>query len=148
TRAWVNSDPVLLERILSNLVSNAIRYTQHGGVVVGARRRENRIALEGGGSGGGIGPSERERIFEEVYQVGNPERHSSKGTGLGLSITRRLANLLGHGLQVDSRPGLGSRFSVELPRATAESPSMPAPHAFVPGEPAPLLAGAQVAVID
>ena len=148
TRAWVDSDPVLLERILANLVSNAIRYTPHGGVVVGARRRGNRIALEVWDSGVGIGPSERERIFEEFYQIGNLERHSSKGMGLGLSITRRLANLLGHGLRVDSRPGLGSRFTVELPRAAAESPSAPAPLAFAPSEQPPLLAGAQVAVID
>jgi len=148
TRAWVDSDLVLLERILSNLVSNAIRYTARGGIVVGARPRGDSIALEVWDSGVGIAPAERERIFEEFYQIGNVERHSSKGMGLGLAITRRLATLLGHELRVDSRPGLGSRFAIELPRAAPESSSATAPLAIASGEHPLLLAGAQVAVID
>jgi signal transduction histidine kinase/CheY-like chemotaxis protein len=148
TRTWVDSDPVLLERILVNLVSNAIRYTTRGGVVVGARRRGQRIALEVWDSGVGIAPAERERIFEEFYQVGNVERHSSKGMGLGLAITRRLATLLGHGLRIDSHPGLGSRFAIELPRAAAELAREPASIAIATGQHSPLLAGAQIAVID
>ena len=148
TRAWVDSDPLLLERILSNLVSNAIRYTARGGIVVAARPRGDSIVLEVWDSGVGIAPAERERIFEEFYQVGNVERHSSKGMGLGLAITRRLATLLGHGLRVDSRPGLGSRFAIELPRVAPKSSSAPAPLDIASGEHPPLLAGAQVAVID
>jgi signal transduction histidine kinase/CheY-like chemotaxis protein len=144
TRVWIESDPVLLERIVANLVSNAIRYTTRGGVVVGVRRRGKRVALEVWDSGVGIAEAERERIFEEFYQVGNVERHSSKGNGLGLAITRRLARLLGHALQLASRPGQGSRFTVELPRARAATISRPP----APGAPQRTLAGARVAVID
>ncbi|HVP87720.1 MAG TPA: ATP-binding protein [Casimicrobiaceae bacterium] len=148
TRARVDSDPVLLERIVANLVSNAIRYTTGGGVIVGARPRGSRVSLEVWDSGVGIAAAERERIFEEFYQIGNVERHSSKGMGLGLAITRRLAALLGHVLRVDSRPEIGSRFAVELPRAEPEQ-RRPASQASVRQEAhRAALAGALVAVID
>ena len=147
TRAWVDSDPVLLERILANLVSNAVRYTMRGGVLVGARRRSARLVLEVRDSGVGIAAPERERIFEEFYQIGNPECHGGKGMGLGLAIIRRLATLLEHPLHVDSEPGKGSRFSVEVPRATpAASAGEPAPAGS--RSPPTTLASAHVAVID
>jgi signal transduction histidine kinase len=148
TRAWVESDPVLLERIVANLVSNAIRYTTRGGVIVGARPRGDRLSLEVWDSGIGIAPAERERIFEEFYQIGNIERHSSKGMGLGLAITRRLATLLDHALRVDSRPGVGSRFAVELRRAAVESVSATTQTSTATVESVRALAGAQIAVID
>jgi signal transduction histidine kinase len=148
TRAWVHSDPVLLERIVANLASNAIRYTARGGIVIGARRRGGQIRLEVWDSGIGIAETERERIFEEFYQAGDAERHSSKGMGLGLAITRRLARLLEHPLHVDSQPSRGSRFAVELPRCApdhAEAATLPA----VPAAGyASALAGALVAVVD
>ena len=148
TRMWVDSDPMLLERILANLASNAIRYTAHGGVVIGARRRGERIALELWDSGVGIPDAERERIFDEFYQVGNVERHSAKGMGLGLAIVRRLATLLEHPLRLDSRPGCGSRFVIEVPRAPpANVASAPAVSAAASNG-SRLLAGMQVAVID
>jgi CheY-like chemotaxis protein len=144
---WVESDPLLLERILSNLAANAIRYTTRGGGVIGARRRGGRIAIEVWDSGIGIADDERERIFEEFYQVGNVERHSARGMGLGLSIVRRLATLLEHSLRLDSRLGRGSRFVVEVPRApSSEIDLAPATSSAAPGS-APL-AGVQVAVID
>ena len=147
TRMWAESDPLLLERIVSNLASNAIRYTARGGVVIGARRRGRRVAIELWDSGIGIAEGERERIFEEFYQVGNVERHSARGMGLGLSIVRRLALLLEHPLRLDSRPGRGSRFVIEVPRAaTREMAATPIPPGAAPGS-LPL-AGVQVAVID
>src|SRR5215468_4913288 len=90
TRLWTDSDPVLLQRILSNLASNAIRYTSRGGVVIGVRRNGQSIALQVWDSGVGIAAPDQDRIFDEFYQVNNVERHSSKGMGLGLAITRRL----------------------------------------------------------
>ena len=117
TRAWVRSDPVLVERILRNLISNAIRYTARGGVLAGVRRRGTALALEVWDSGVGIPESERERIFEEFYQLGNHGRSSRKGLGLGLAIIQRLCTLLGYRVRVDSRPGRGSVFRFEVPAA-------------------------------
>ncbi len=115
----LRSDPLLVERILRNLITNALRYTPTGGVLVAARRRGRRVLLQVWDTGVGIAPQERERIFEEFYQVANAERNSRKGLGLGLSIVRRLAQLLDAPLQVRSEPGRGSCFAVTLPRATA-----------------------------
>jgi CheY-like chemotaxis protein len=144
----VDSDPILLERIVANLVSNAIRYTTCGGVIVGARPRGSLVSLEVWDSGVGIAEAERENIFEEFYQIGNVERHSSKGMGLGLAITRRLAALLGHVLRVDSRPGIGSRFAIELPRAEPEPGATTSQASVTREEHRAPLAGALVAVID
>src|SRR3982074_2956342 len=96
TRTWIDSDPVLFERILANLVSNAVRYTANGGVVVGTRRRSRCAVIEVWDSGIGLPARERDHIFEEFYQVGHSARQSSKGMGLGLAIVRRLAMLLDH----------------------------------------------------
>jgi len=114
TSAVVYSDPALLERIVRNLVANALRYTESGSVVVGARRRGGRIAVEVWDSGIGIAPGEREQIFEEFYQIGNPERDRTRGLGLGLAIVRRLSVLMGHDVEVSSRVGRGSVFRVLL----------------------------------
>jgi two-component system, sensor histidine kinase len=147
TRAWVDSDPVLLERIAANLVSNAVRYTARGGVVIAARRRGRYVALEVWDSGVGIADGERERIFEEFYQIGDAARQSSKGMGLGLAIIRRLAALLDHRVQIDSQPGRGSRFAVELPRVAPLVPATAGPSTeSLPR--ATTLAGARIAVID
>src|SRR5450631_206583 len=117
TRAWVSSDPMLLERILFNLMSNAVRYTEHGGAVLGVRRRGDMLAIEVCDSGIGISPAEREHIFDEFYQVDAARRHGRQGMGLGLAIIRRLAALLHHDVEVGSMPGRGSRFSILVPRA-------------------------------
>ncbi len=146
SRAWVRSDPVLLERILRNLMSNAIRYTAQGGVLAGARRRGNTLALEVWDSGVGIPDSEHSRIFEEFYQLGNPGRSGRKGLGLGLAIVERLCALLGYRIRVDSRPGRGSVFRFEVP---AVAPVAERPHAqSKPARPAGALAGRLVVVID
>lgn len=110
------SDSMLLERMLRNLVSNAIRYTPSGGrVLLGARRRGDALRLDVLDTGPGIPPDQLRSIFEEFHQVGNPARQRSEGHGLGLAIVKRGAGLLGHRLDVASAPGRGSRFSVEVP---------------------------------
>jgi signal transduction histidine kinase/FixJ family two-component response regulator len=146
TRTWIDSDPVLFERILANLVSNAVRYTASGGVVVGARRRGRCAVIEVWDSGIGIPAADRDHIFDEFYQVGNSARHSSQGMGLGLAIVRRLAILLDHAVRIDTQPGRGSRFSVEVPCAAAAVPRPAAPPE--PVQRGTTLAGARVAVID
>lgn len=117
----VHSDPMLTERVLRNLVSNAVRYTESGGIVVGCRRRGSAVRLEVWDTGVGIPQDQREKIFEEFYQIGNPERSSRKGLGLGLSIVRRLTNLLGTDIELASSQGRGSVFRFELKRGRSEA---------------------------
>jgi len=119
TGIWLRSDPVLLERIIRNLVSNAVRYTPGGGVLVGCRRRGAAVRIDVIDSGAGIPEAEREHIFREFYQLANPEHDRSKGLGLGLAIVQRLARLLDHPLEVASRAGRGSRFSLIVMRGAA-----------------------------
>jgi signal transduction histidine kinase/CheY-like chemotaxis protein len=144
--AQVETDPVLLERILRNLVDNAFKYTAAGGVRLDAEMDEHTVRVAVRDTGAGIPETERERIFEEFYQVGNPERDRGKGLGLGLAIVRRLARLLGLEVQLESEPGRGSTFSVTLPRATAEG-AAPPPRVS-PADDAGALAGTTVLVID
>ncbi len=120
TRARVVSDPRLLERMLGNLLANAIRYTTRGGVVVGVRNSGDQVRLEVWDSGIGISTEQIPLIFQEFYQVGNPERDADKGLGLGLSIVARLAQILAHPIDVRSVPEHGSVFSITLPRETPE----------------------------
>ena len=117
TRAVVRTDPLLLERILTNLLSNALRYTPHGGVVVGVRRRRHRVAIAVCDTGVGIAPDMQPLVFEEFYQANNPGRDRRRGLGLGLAIVRRLAQLLDHPLRLRSQLGRGSCFSIEIPLA-------------------------------
>ena len=112
----VCSDPMLLTRILSNLVNNALRYTTRGGIVVGARKRGDRVLLQVWDTGIGIDAADLPHVFEEYFQVGNPGRDRRQGLGLGLNIARRLCQLLGHPLEARSHPGRGSVFSLSLPR--------------------------------
>ncbi|HEV7575726.1 MAG TPA: hybrid sensor histidine kinase/response regulator [Caldimonas sp.] len=117
----VTSDPQLLERILGNLVQNALRYSRPGaGVLVGARRRRGGVSLEVWDAGIGISEAELPKVFAEFYQVANPERDRSKGLGMGLAIVKRLSDLLGHELSVRSQPGAGSVFRVWVSRIHAE----------------------------
>jgi CheY-like chemotaxis protein len=123
--AVVFTDPVLLERVVRNIVANAVRYTERGRIVVGVRRRAGRARIEVWDTGPGIAASQRQDIFQEFFQVANPARDRSQGLGLGLAIVRRLTNLLEHPLTLDSWPGKGSVFKVEVPLAEAED--LPAP---------------------
>jgi signal transduction histidine kinase/CheY-like chemotaxis protein len=111
----VTSDPQLLERIVGNLVQNAIKYTARGGIVVVARTTATHVNLEVWDTGCGIAAHELPRIFEEFYQVGRGERDRTHGLGLGLAIVKRLAVVLGHRLEVASTPGRGTMFRVGMP---------------------------------
>lgn len=116
SEAVVRSDPLLLERIVRNLAANAVNYTNQGGIVIGARRRGNQLRIEVWDTGPGIPAEEQQRIFEEFYQIANPERDRSKGLGLGLAIVKRLAELLNHPIAVRSAAGRGAIFAVTVPR--------------------------------
>lgn len=114
--AVVHSDPALMDRVLSNLVGNAVRYTDHGRILVGCRKvGTSALRIEVWDTGQGIPADKLGEIFEEFRQLGNPERRRDKGTGLGLSIVRRIADLLDHPLAVRSVVGKGSVFSITLP---------------------------------
>lgn len=109
------ADPLLLELIVRNLVSNAIRYTRDGGLLMGCRRRGNEVWLDVWDTGIGIASDQQSEIFREFLQLGNPERDRNKGLGLGLAIVDRLVSQLGLKLTLKSRPGRGSVFRVALP---------------------------------
>ena len=112
TKAVVRSDPALLERIVGNYLSNAIRYTNKGKVVIGCRSRGDRIAIQVWDSGPGIPSDQAKAIFDDFHQLHNEERDRSKGLGLGLAIVRRLADCLGHGVEHSSILGKGSYFGI------------------------------------
>jgi signal transduction histidine kinase len=111
----VMSDAMLLERIVRNIIANAVAYTDRGRVVVGCRRRRGSLSIQVWDTGRGIPRHEQEHVFQEFYQLGNPERDRTKGVGLGLAIVRRLTQLLGHTLTVHSDVGQGSVFEVSVP---------------------------------
>ena len=117
--AWVRSDAILLERILLNLVSNAVRYTSEGGVLVGCRQRGETLRIEIWDSGPGIPEDQRQNIFGEFYQLAGSQRDSQGGLGLGLAIVDRLRRLLGHSIELSSIVDKGSRFTITVPSATA-----------------------------
>jgi len=113
----VHADPILVERILRNLVSNAIRYTVNGRVVVGCRRGD-RLSIQVWDTGLGIAEHEQQQVFQEFYQIGNPERDRQEGIGLGLAIVKRLVDLLGCDLTLISKVGSGSVFRIAIPLAS------------------------------
>ena len=110
----VRSDPRLLEQMLRNLLSNALKYTKCGKVLLGCRRRGGMLSIEVWDTGVGIAEQDIRAIFDEYHQLGNAARERSLGLGLGLSIVQRLATLLGHPVHVRSKPGKGSVFSVDV----------------------------------
>ncbi len=146
TAAFAKSDPALVERILRNLISNAIRYTERGGVVVGCRRRQGAVRVCVYDSGVGIDQGDQSLVFEEFYQVGNRERDRSKGLGLGLAIVERLARLLEAPVTLISRRRHGSLFAFDLqPGNPAE---LPAIRFNRPGGTRRDLSGTVVVVVD
>ena len=119
------SDPMLLERVARNFVANAVRYTNEGGTVLIACRqqRDGRVRLEVRDNGLGISRDEQKKIFQEFYQVDNPERDRGKGFGLGLAIVRGIENIIDCNTRLRSAAGKGSVFSIAVPRgAAAPSP--------------------------
>jgi len=143
---WVRSDPILLERILLNLVSNALRYTDRGGVLVGGRRRGGAQRIEVWDSGIGIPEDQRGNVFGEFYQLADSARGRRGGLGLGLAIVDRLCRLLDHRLELTSTLGRGSRFSVTLPVAAAPAESVE--HSITPKAMLDPASGKLVVVID
>jgi signal transduction histidine kinase len=135
SKLWVDTDPIMLERMIANLVSNALRYTPPGGrVLVAARRRGGQVAIEVRDNGIGIAPEHQAAIFAEFYQVGNAAREQNKGLGLGLSIVDRLAKALDIEVTLKSRTAQGTCFTLHVSRCL--------PVASRPAEPhAPTLAG-------
>jgi len=148
----VNSDAILLERIVRNLVTNAVRYTRSGGVLIGVRRRGRDIRIDVVDTGIGIAAVDRSRVFDEFVQLAATPRHHAggRGMGLGLAIVRRLADLLGHAIEMESAPGRGSRFSVTVPRAARSIPVVHRCEASVARATASAqaLAGTNVVIVD
>lgn len=124
---WVRSDPLLLERVLRNLLINALRHAQARRVWLLARQEQGALLLEVGDDGRGLSAQEQGRVFEEFQQLDNPGRNAERGLGLGLAIVKQLAELLEHPLQLHSSPGQGARFVLRLPLAEAGSWQAPAP---------------------
>jgi signal transduction histidine kinase len=144
---WLMTDPALLHRILINLIGNAVRHTQGGGILVTCRRGTRQARIEVWDTGPGIPPESRETIFDELVQLGNPERDAEKGLGLGLAIVRKSANLLGHPLALCSRVGQGSRFSVTVPLTTPATPGVTVEDKVVHGQHTLLLVGPSTAEV-
>jgi two-component system, sensor histidine kinase len=135
------ADPTLLERALRNLLENALRYTPGGGVLIGLRRREKSVRIDVVDTGIGIPAEKQKEIFGEFFQLNNPGRDLGQGLGLGLAIVARLAKLMGAPVEVSSRVGCGSRFSLSLPLAHTVAPA-------TEDEPAQGNAGGCVLVIE
>ncbi|EAT12773.1 response regulator [Bermanella marisrubri] len=116
--AWVYSDAKMLRRVLQNFVSNALRYTQNGKVLMGARRQGDYFSIQVWDTGPGIAPEARQKIFEEFERL--PGTSGEQGLGLGLSIAQRISKLLGHPIDVRSEPNKGSGFSILVPIGQAK----------------------------
>ncbi len=129
----VRSDPRLLEQMIRNLLWNSVKYTPRGKILLGCRRRGDKLRIEVWDTGLGIPPEHLQAIFEEFHQVDNPARERSLGLGLGLAIVQRIGNMLGHAIDVRSRPGKGSVFAVEVPLA-CDSPGAWASNGGQPAE--------------
>jgi len=113
--AIIRTDPKLLEQMLRNLVTNALKYTEQGRVLLGCRRQRDVLRIEIWDTGIGIPDGELQAVFSEYHQIGNEARERDRGLGLGLSIVQRLGELLDHRITVRSKPGKGSVFTIEVP---------------------------------
>ncbi|MCE8013607.1 hybrid sensor histidine kinase/response regulator [Billgrantia desiderata] len=150
TRIWVDSDPQMLRRIVQNFLSNALRYTQEGRVLLGCRRRGSRLTIEVWDSGPGIPESKQAEIFQEFRRLDQASRHkeSEKGLGLGLSIADRMSRVLDHPIRVFSREGIGTMFSVSVPVVAPRSESEQAEEAASSRRVGNKLVGTRVLCID
>jgi PAS domain S-box-containing protein len=144
--AWVRSDIQLLARILRNLLTNAIRYTAHGRILLGCRRRSNVLSIEVWDTGMGIAEDKLGEIFQEFKRGDSQRPHQDRGLGLGLAIVDKIARMLGHRLRVASQPGHGSLFAIEVPLTRRTSVlRAPAPPLSMEVE---RLRGARIWVLD
>ena len=144
--ALVRSDIQLLARILRNLLSNAIRYTYSGRVVLGCRRQHQRLSIQVWDSGMGIAEDRLEEIFQEFKRGDVQRRDQDRGLGLGLAIVEKIAGILGHRITVKSWPGKGSMFAVDVPLSATAPKSLPQPSMSEPM--LERLQGARVWVLD
>ena len=142
--ARCRTDPALVLRVLRNLTENAVKFTARGSVTLRLRLVDGAALVSVEDTGQGIPPGEHEMVFEEFYQVGNPERDRSKGLGLGLSIVRRLCRLLGIDVDLHSEVGRGTRVTLSLPLNAQGATAPPAPEAAVSLN----FAGRTVLVVD
>ncbi|MGB0723126.1 MAG: ATP-binding protein [Gammaproteobacteria bacterium] len=141
----VHSDRAMVGRVLRNLLTNALRYTNEGGVLLALRANDAVARIDVIDTGIGIPADEQERVFLEFHQVGNPQRNRQQGLGLGLAIVKRLIDLLGAELTLRSRPGRGSRFSLCLPLGDCTGPhATENRHAEATGD----LSGRRILVLD
>ncbi|HMN20961.1 MAG TPA: ATP-binding protein [Ottowia sp.] len=141
TPLWVQTDPQLLQRLLANLLDNALKYTPRGGVLVVARARGTAVWIDVCDTGIGIEADDHDAIFREFYQLDNPGRDRRRGLGMGLAIVQRLARLLQHEVRLHSRPGRGSCFRVVLAAAAG---ALPGPQSgWVESDPDPAPVGRQ-----
>ncbi|MDT9001705.1 hybrid sensor histidine kinase/response regulator [Paucibacter sp. APW11] len=147
SKAWVRSEPLLLEQVLRNLLSNAIQHTEHGTVLLALRRRGEQACLEVRDSGPGIAAADQQRIFEPFVQLNNPARARALGTGLGLAIVAQALRRLGHRIELHSAPGCGSCFRVLLP-LEALTGLAPAQVLETPSTPAGSLHGLQLGLVE
>lgn len=144
---WLHTDPILIERVLRNLLENAVRFTESGRITLRARRAGRDAILTVADTGRGIPIGEQKRVFDEFYQLNNPGRDRSKGLGLGLSIVKRIVDALGYRIELSSTLREGSRFTLTLLDAVIEAPQV----AAVPDEPVASkldVSGLRVLVID
>jgi CheY-like chemotaxis protein len=145
--ATVRTDPVLLQRMLGNLIANAIQFTERGWISVLARRDDDAVVVEVQDTGIGIPQGVQTRVFDEFFQVGNPERDRRKGLGLGLAIVRRLASMLDVAVSLQSTEGHGTCFTLRVP---AGDPAQVAPRleAATPAASPDPLRGKTILVVD
>ena len=129
TMLAVRSDPLMLRRMLQNLLANAVHYTARGGLLLAARSHGERVSIEVWDTGPGISPAEQERIFDEFQRGTSSETAGGNGFGLGLTIVRRMAEALDHSLELQSRISRGSRFAIVAPAAPAPSAKDDSSHA-------------------
>ncbi len=147
----IHSDPLMIEQMLRNLVSNALKYTKRGKILLGCRQHDDVLRIEVWDTGVGIAASQLDAIFEEYHQIDNAARERSLGLGLGLSIVQRLGALLGHKVGVRSLPSRGSVFSIDValkdPKAKFTAPKVVA-EIEAPHTPAPVAGAQTILIVD
>ena len=145
----LETDPLLMMRILGNLVSNAIKYTDQGGVLIGSVLAKTMVRIDVIDTGIGIQPAYGQKIFDEFFQVNNPSKNKAMGLGLGLYIVRTfIARLSGHRLSFSSRVARGTRFSIDCPVSDSSLPALPQHHTTIPENLHIDLSGMYVVVVD